>query len=204
MRSFAAAPVIILAAVSGCDDSTLDDGEVSHAAGEPRGAEKYLGEGLAARSPSLHADGPDTTAPPLQLEGEARYGSTSLAPGFSPDPRELRGTTDGAYAAAELGEHCDGFITAEPLHAIEAEGPFARLHLITVSEGPTAIVLSKPDGGVLCTPLAIGSNSSSELATHLTPGTHRLWLATERPNDAVRYVVGLSEIAMVAEALSSP
>lgn len=142
-------------------------------------------------------------APELDLDGEPRYGAIPLAPGFSPDPREERGTSRGVIAASELVEDCAGFVTEAPLHVIEARGPFARLHLMAVGEAPVGLVLRTDDGEARC--VAIPEDQEpAQLVQHLGPGEHRVWVTTAEAEDPVRYTLGLSEIELVADALTPP
>jgi len=156
-----------------------------------------------APEPTPEPAAPPEPPPALDLDGEARYGAIPIAPGFSPDPREERGTSRGVVEASELSDECTGFITEAPLHRIEARGPFARLHLMALGEAPIGLVLRTEAGQVHCVPVPDGDRPA-HLVQHLAPGEHRVWIATARADDPVRYTLGLSEIELVADALTPP
>jgi hypothetical protein len=177
--------------VAGCGD---DDGT-----GEPP---------VEATAPEAEPEPePEPEPPPepeLDVDGEPRYGTIPLAPGFSPDPHEERGTSRGVLPATELAEDCAGFVTEAPLHVIEARGPFARMHLMALGEVPVGLVLRTEEGEVTCAPIPDGEGEPAHLTQHLAPGAHRLWVSTAEAEDAVRYTLGLSEIELTADALTPP
>ncbi len=157
----------------------------------------------AEATPEPEAPPEPPPAPELDVDGEARYGAIPLAPGFSPDPHEERGTSRGVVAASELAEDCVGFVTEAPLHVVEARGPFARLHLMAVGEAPVGLVLRTDDGEAHCVPIP-ENDEPAHLVQHLGPGEHRVWVTTAEAEDPVRYTLGLSEIELVADALTPP
>lgn len=173
--------------------------------GDDGGPEDDPVETAAAAEPEPEPEAPPEPppAPVLDVDGEARYGAIPLAPGFSPDPHEERGTSRGVVEASELAEDCPGFVTEAPLHVIEARGPFARLHLMAVGEAPVGLVLRTDDGEAHCVAISEG-DEPAHLVQHLAPGSHRVWVTTAEAEDPVRYTLGLSEIELVADALTPP
>jgi len=169
-----------------------DEGSAPAAEAEPAAA-----EAAAEAEPEAVPD------PVIDLDGESRYGAIPLAPGFAPDPRQERGTAEGRIAASELAEDCPGFVGAEPLHAIEARGPFARLYLGVRGEAPLGLVLRSETGDTTCASIP----EESELAlleSHLAPGTYRLWITTAAADDSVPYVLALSEVGLDPDAIPAP
>ena len=178
--------------LTGCgDDTGPEDDPVATAAP------------AAETTPEPEAPPEPPPAPELDVDGEARYGAIPIAPGFSPDPREERGTSRGVVEASELVEECTGFVTEAPLHVIEARGPFARLHLMAVGEAPVGLVLRTEAGQAHCVPIP-EDDEPAHLVQHLAPGEHRVWVTTAEADDPVRYTLGLSEIELVADALTPP
>lgn len=155
--------------------------------------------------PAPEPEPPPEPPPPPELDvaAEPRYGAIPLAPGFSPDPHEERGTSRGVVAASELAEDCPGFVTEAALHVIEARGPFARLHLMAVGEAPVGLVLRTEDGESQCASIP-EDDAPAHLVQHVGPGSHRVWVTTAGADDPVRYTLGLSEIELLADALTPP
>lgn len=187
--------MLVAALTLGC--ACGDDAETEGAAHEPA---------AVAPSPLPEAE-PEPEPPPppqLDLEGEPRYGAIPLAPGFSPDPHEERGTSRGVIDAAELAEECEGFVTEEPLHLIEARGPFARMHLMAIGEAPVGLVLRSASGEVHCAPIAEDEETPAQLVQHLAPGAYQVWVTTAEADDPIRYTLGFSEIELSADGLTPP
>ena len=155
----------------------------------------------------------DTTAAGLPLgngagslatDGTAsNFGTIALAPGFTPDPRTVQGTSGGEVDLGPLGVGCRGFVTPQPDHILELGGDSPSLCLMVRSEGDTVLLVHRPDGSFVCDDDTEGRNP---VVTGAFPkGTYRLWVGSYQPRSNDGYVLGITQIAdVMPSTLAAP
>lgn len=92
---------------------------------------------------------PRTGDAPAAASG-SDYESVTLAPGFTPDPRTLTGTSGGSVEARSMGRShygpCVGKIDGTADHVVTLTRDFRFLRLHVLSDEDTSLVIRGPDG----------------------------------------------------------
>lgn len=128
----------------------------------------------------------------LSPAGAPRYGSHSLAPGFTPAPARFDALSGGDIdvKALRLGDNCLGYAASDPDFLIELTGAFARITFLIASEADTTLVINLPNGGWACNDDTNGLNPA--LVFHnAQPGAYRVWIgsyAAEAYDDSALYI----------------
>ncbi len=109
--------------------------------------------------------------------GAPATSSTSISPGFLPDPVVLTGTSGGTVAASDLGVTptgpCRGQIAAAPNHTFVAEQAFSYLRVQVQASSDTTLVVEGPNGR-RCNDDSDGFNPAIEGA--YPAGTYNIWV----------------------------
>ena len=63
------------------------------------------------------------------------FGSITLATGFTPDPRTMRGTAGGGISAQSFGDGCRGWVNPQPDHHLVLATPIEWLRIFVRSNG---------------------------------------------------------------------
>ncbi len=99
------------------------------------------------------------------------YGSTSLNPGFLPDPYQVGITAGGAVNAGNVG--CSGSISHAPDYRLQWGG--GRIKIGATSGSDTTLVINAPDGQWYCSDDANGFDPELVLSD---TGQYDIWVGT--------------------------
>lgn len=135
-------------------------------------------------------EAPEVEAAPSP--GESNFGTISIAPGFTPDPRVTSGTSGGSANAADLNADCAGQISATPDHLLVAGGVFTNLRIMAFSETDVTLVVERPDGTYLCNDDAEETNPIVDGT--FPAGTYKIWVGSYDADTNGRYTLGISEM----------
>ena len=128
----------------------------------------------------------------LNPAGEPRYGSRSLAPGFSPAPFNLDVVSGGDVAVKPLAlaDNCLGYAAADPDVVVELTSSFDRITFLIASADDTTLIINMPNGSWSCNDDTNGLNPA--LVYHkATPGRYQIWIGSYAPetfDDATLYI----------------
>lgn len=134
---------------------------------------------------------------PLVLSMPAIAESFAIAPGFLPNPIEVRGTAGGAVEAASLAARpstptgeCTGFADRKPDHILTLKAFFNALSIQVQSAEDTAIVIQGP-GGVWCNDDEEDKNPG--VSGQWLPGTYKIWVTTYAKERSPAYTLRVRE-----------
>jgi hypothetical protein len=102
--------------------------------------------------------------------------TTSLDPGFTPDPTMLSGTAGGPLQASSFDPSCSGWLPRVPNHTLRLSGPIPNLRLLVHSDIDTTLVVRLSDGRYLCNDDSDGFDPVVEGA--FPAGEHRVYVGT--------------------------
>ncbi|MDY6785447.1 MAG: hypothetical protein SW833_23335 [Cyanobacteriota bacterium] len=126
------------------------------------------------------------------------FESTTVSPGFSPDPRTLRGISGGSVAAREIAGRaetttgpCVGFVDRAPDHNLTLNSFFDFLSVEVQSPEDTTLVVKGP-GGAWCNDDISGKNPG--LAGQWQPGNYQLWVGSYQKDQYFPYVLRVTQI----------
>lgn len=134
---------------------------------------------------------PEEETPP---PGGSNFGTISIAPGFTPDPYVIEGTSGGGINAADLHADCQGQISGPPDHLLVAGGVFTNLRVMAHAEHDVTLIVERPDGTYLC------NDDGEEGLTHpivdgmFAAGTYKIWVGSYDSSTLGRYTLGISEM----------
>ncbi len=128
----------------------------------------------------------------LDPAGEARYGSHTLAAGFTPDPFTLAVVSGGdvAVKALRLGDNCLGFAAADPDVEMMLDGARERITFLIAADDDTTLIINRPDGSWSCNDDTNGLNPAL-VFFDAAPGAYQIWIgsyAAATYDDATLYV----------------
>jgi len=94
---------------------------------------------------------PGGTPPPPGTGTVPVAGSSTLAPGFMPDPMMVNGIAGGPIQASTLSPDCRGTIGVVPNHTFTLTAPFSTLRFtVTSNAQDTTMAVRSPTGQVFC------------------------------------------------------
>src|SRR5262245_27869542 len=98
----------------------------------------------------------------LNPRGRANFGTTSIMPGFRPDPHNVQVVTGGSVSAGTISPSCRGYVTAQPdvILQLGALSPWFRVYVTSTAD--TTLVVRRPDGALLCANDTFGLNPAVE------------------------------------------
>ncbi|MFT5356474.1 MAG: hypothetical protein ACI9KE_003699 [Polyangiales bacterium] len=143
-----------------------------------------------ATEPEAPEEAPEVEEAPSP--GESNFGTISIAPGFTPDPHVVSGTSGGSASAADLSADCAGQISATPDHLLVAGGVFTNLRVMAHSDTDVTLVVERPDGTYLCNDDAEGDDPIVE--STFAAGTYKIWVGSYNADTNGRYTLGISEM----------
>lgn len=149
--------------------------------------------GLAAALVLLSAGALDAQ---LRFGGsESNFGSSTLAPGFTPDPFSVSILSGGGLDVGDmnLGSGCVGYVTQDPDYIVNFTGSSDRLRFFVEGDGDTGLVIAAPGKTYACND---DSNGLDPMVTfeNAQAGQYNVWVASYSSGeniDATLYVTEL-------------
>lgn len=117
--------------------------------------------------------------------------TTSIGPGFTPDPMILSGSAGGPTDASSLDAQCRGHVGIIPSHTLQVSGAMPMLRIMAASDQDTTLVVRRPDGTYACNDDSDGLNPAVDLA-NVQPGAYNVFVGTYAPNASASYQLGLT------------
>lgn len=130
----------------------------------------------------------------LNPAGAPRYGSHSLAPGFTPVPARYDALSGGDIdvKSLRLGDNCLGYAASDPDFLIELTGDFNRITFLVASEEDSTLIINLPNGSWACNDDTNGLNPA--LVFHnAPPGSYRIWIGSYAPEAYDESMLYISE-----------
>jgi hypothetical protein len=112
----------------------------------------------------------------------------ALGAGFTPDPLPIAGILGGGninVAPFNLGDRCQGYVTAQPDFRINIVFPFTFLRFIFVSDSllnDTSLIIRSPGGTYRCNDDSFTVNNPSIDYRDLVMGEYNIWVGAVAPN----------------------
>lgn len=131
------------------------------------------------------------------LDAEPRFGSLSLASGFSPDPMLSELAPGGTDSPGALPSECVGYINAsQPDFRLSFQANSNPLGILVNSSADTTLLVSDPAGNWYCnddTPYLADTNPGVQITTPLS-GDYHIWVGTYEQDAAPLYtILGITE-----------
>ncbi|MCB9006190.1 MAG: hypothetical protein H6656_02175 [Ardenticatenaceae bacterium] len=131
---------------------------------------------------------------------EPNFGSTSLAFGFFPDPKEISLTSGGDVDVSYLnnGFGCTGYATAAPDFRLFWSGSGDALNFMFIpdfSGDDTTLIINDPVGNWYCNDDFAGVNPGIHLDTAVS-GQYDIWIGSFSANDNISGILNITEFAI--------
>jgi hypothetical protein len=117
--------------------------------------------------------------------------TTSIGPGFAPDPMVLTGAAGGPSDASTMAPSCRGFVGIIPSHTLDVAAAMPMLRVMAASEVDTTLVVRLPDGTYVCNDDADGFNPVVELPG-AGPGQYNVYVGTYSQGNSGTYQLGIT------------
>jgi hypothetical protein len=132
--------------------------------------------------------------------GNSNFGSVTLAPGFTPDPHEVRTTSGGGLNVRDmnLGSGCVGYATSRPdfiLH-LSASADFLRFY--NEGEGDTGLAINDPAGTWHCDDDSHTGTNPLVTLNNAREGQYDIWVTSYSSGE------NLSGTLFITELRSNP
>lgn len=132
----------------------------------------------------------------LETGGSAsNFGSVTLAPGFSPDPRTVSVLSGGTLSVGEmeLGSGCVGFATTQPDYIVNLSSEADRLRFFVEGDGDTGLVVHGPAGSWACNDDHTGLDPLVTVQGALA-GQYDVWVTSYSGEDHVPSTLHVTEL----------
>ena len=133
----------------------------------------------------------------ISVQAQSTYENATLSPGFSPDPKQLKGVSGGSTSAREIAGRaetptggCVGYMAEPPAHILELKAFFKYLAVSARSQEDTTIVVKGP-GGIWCNDDYDGKNAG--VSGQWLPGTYQIWVGSFKKGNSLPYTLRLTE-----------
>jgi hypothetical protein len=115
--------------------------------------------------------------------------TTTIAPGFAPDPMLIHGTAGGPTDASTLRPECRGFLSLIPSQTLALTAPMS-LRIMAHSDQDTTLVVQLADGTYVCND---DSDGVDPLVEHAFPaGNHNVFVGTYASGTSAQYTLGIT------------
>jgi hypothetical protein len=135
---------------------------------------------------------------PASAQSAPIFESTAVSPGFSPDPRTLRGISGGSVPARTIAQRaetttgpCVGFVDSSPDHTLTLNSFFDFLSIEVQSSEDTTLVVKGP-GGTWCNDDISGKNPG--IAGQWQAGNYAVWVGSYQKDQYFPYVLRVTQI----------
>lgn len=116
--------------------------------------------------------------------------TTSVSPGFSPDPMTLSGLGGGPTAASTMNASCVGYVGLLPNHTLDVTAPMT-LRVMVRSEADTTLVVRLADGTIVCNDDSV--DGTNPIVDHAFPaGQHNVYIGSYSAGESPSYTLGIS------------
>ncbi|MGA7933951.1 MAG: hypothetical protein WCA35_10425 [Kovacikia sp.] len=134
---------------------------------------------------------------PLEAQSSATVRPVTIAPHFSPDPLEIKGTVQSSIPLKEIVNQsdtptgqCAGFADSRPNLTLVLTAFFDSLSLLVDSSEDTALAIQGP-GGTWCNDDFQGKNPG--VSGQWLPGTYKIWVSSYTRDHHPAYVIRLTQ-----------
>jgi len=132
----------------------------------------------------------------LSIGGSSsNFGSTSIAPGFTPDPFPVVITSGGSLnvPAMDLSVGCVGFATATPDYIVEVSGAMKALSFYNEAEGDTGLVINDPNGNWHCDDDSHTGTNPMVSLSNAPSGQYDIWVTSYTASDNINGTLYITE-----------
>lgn len=156
------------------------------------------GDPAPSERPSPSPETPETaaeSAKSISSEKGPRFGEVKLHAGFSPDPHIVEGKSGGEIDASTLRAECKGWVASRPDFLLQAKDAFTELRVMAHAEGDVTLLLTEPDGDLLCNDdTEPGRTPDPLLRAAIEPGTYEVRVGSFARGEDVAYKLAFSEL----------
>ncbi len=134
----------------------------------------------------------------------ANFGTSSLRPGFVPDPRTVAVTSGGNIdvRSLNLGAGCVGYVTRQPDHILRLTGTSSSLRIYVVVPGAaassrtdTTLLVNTANSRWLCNDDSYGGANPSVDIPNAGPGQYDIWVGSYVQGANVRGSLRITELS---------
>ena len=124
------------------------------------------------------------------------FGSSSLAPGFTPDPFTTTITSGGGINVADmnLGSGCVGFATSEPDYILNVTGPMDFLAIYNEGKGDTGLIINDASGDWHCDDDSHTGTNPMVSIYNAQPGQYDIWVSSYSASDQISGTLYFTEL----------
>ncbi len=133
----------------------------------------------------------------LQVGGKAsNFGSVTLAPGFTPDPRTVSVVSGGSLDVRDmgLGSGCVGYATSQPDYIVHLSSSSSRLRFYVEGDGDTGLVVNGPRGGWECNDDSYGGVDPTVTFDSAPSGQYDVWVTSYSSGDNISTTLHVTEL----------
>jgi hypothetical protein len=126
----------------------------------------------------------------------SNYGSVSLAPGFTPDPRTVAVTSGGSLdvRSMNLGSGCVGYATGRPDYILHLTGQSNRLRFYIVGNGDTGLLINDAAGRWFCNDDSYGGSNPTVTIDDARQGQYDVWVTSYSAGEAIASTLYITEL----------
>ncbi|MDT8367806.1 MAG: hypothetical protein RQ745_01260 [Longimicrobiales bacterium] len=125
----------------------------------------------------------------------SNFGSTSISPGFTPDPLTVSVVSGGSIAVADLGlgTGCVGYATRQPDYIVNLSERSSRLRVFFEGDGDTGLVINAPDGSWRCNDDGRGLDPIVTF-DGATSGQYDIWVSSYADGTSINGTLSITEL----------
>lgn len=126
----------------------------------------------------------------------SNYGSVNLAPGFTPDPRQVSVTSGGSLDVNDmkLGDGCVGYATRQPDYIVHLSGSSSRLRFYAEADGDTGLIINSASGGWHCNDDSYGGTNPTVTINNASSGQYDVWVTSYSSGDNIHSTLYITEL----------
>lgn len=128
--------------------------------------------------------------------GNSNFGSATLAPGFTPDPHEVRMTSGGGLSVRDmnLGSGCVGYATSRPDFILHLSGTSDFLRFYNEGDGDTGLVINDPSGNWHCDDDSHTGTNPLVTINNAHDGQYDIWVTSFSSGENISGSLFISEL----------
>ncbi len=132
----------------------------------------------------------------LQFGGtNSNFGSTTLAPGFTPDPHTVSIVSGGSLnvSSMNLGDGCVGYATQQPDYIVTLTSNSSRLRFYVEGEGDTGLIVGAPGKRFSCNDDEVGLDPMVNF-DNAQAGQYNVWVSSYSDGESIASTLYVTEL----------
>ncbi len=132
----------------------------------------------------------------LQFGGtSSNFGSTTLAPGFTPDPQTVSIVSGGSLnvSSMNLGDECVGYATPQPDYIVTLSSSSSRLRFYVEGDGDTGLIVGAPGKRFFCSDDEVGLDPMVNF-NNAQAGQYNVWVSSYSDGESIASTLYITEL----------